>query len=188
MNIFSYQWAIRSSVGDGSVRFGWYATMVFMQLYLLRHGIAEDASAGMRDADRALTPEGKSKLRDVLSRAAQALVQPTLILTSPYRRARETAELAAALLKVKAPLVETDALVPQSAPEAVWEEIRTHRSENGLLLAGHEPLFSSLYSYLLGAPSVRVEVKKGSLGCLEVDRFTGAPRATLRWLLPVKLA
>ena len=41
-----------------------------MQIYLLRHGIAEDARPGLRDFDRALTPEGSQKLRRVLDRAA----------------------------------------------------------------------------------------------------------------------
>ncbi len=37
-----------------------------MQIYILRHGIAEDAAAGQSDSERALTSEGKKKLRNVL--------------------------------------------------------------------------------------------------------------------------
>ena len=43
-----------------------------MELYLLRHGIADDDAPGGRDADRALTAEGKKKLRDLLKVAANA--------------------------------------------------------------------------------------------------------------------
>ena len=63
-----------------------------MQIYLLRHGIAEDASPGQADADRALTPEGIKRLREILKRARTASVAPTVIVTSPYVRARQTAE------------------------------------------------------------------------------------------------
>jgi phosphohistidine phosphatase len=43
-----------------------------MEIYLLRHGIAEDQKPGGRDADRALTGEGKKKLREVLEVAVPA--------------------------------------------------------------------------------------------------------------------
>ena len=62
-----------------------------MQIYLLRHGIAEDAKPGRPDSERALTDEGRAKLRRVLKRARTADVTPSLILSSPYRRAMETA-------------------------------------------------------------------------------------------------
>ena len=63
-----------------------------MQIYLLRHGIAEEGKPGGRDADRALTAEGGVKLKSVLKRARAINVEPTIILTSPFLRARQTAE------------------------------------------------------------------------------------------------
>ena len=160
---------------------------IAMEIYILRHAIAEAAPRGMRDADRALTPEGVSKLQYVLRRARAVDVEPSLILTSPHLRARQTAEIAAQSLRGASSLVETHALVPESYPESVWDEIRTHKSEAQLMIVGHEPLFSAVYSYLLGAPSVQIDVKKGSLGRIDVDRFTGQPRGVLRWLLYPKL-
>ena len=62
-----------------------------MEIYILRHGLAADAHGGMRDADRPLTPEGAKKLQPVLRRARAIDVRPQVILTSPYRRAREWA-------------------------------------------------------------------------------------------------
>ena len=78
-----------------------------MEIYILRHGIAEEAHGGMRDADRALTPEGAKKLQHVLRRARAIDVQPPVILTSPYRRARETAQVAAEALRNGSSLLET---------------------------------------------------------------------------------
>ena len=48
-----------------------------MQLYLLRHGIAEAGLPGHPDAERALTGEGREKLRRVLKRARSAGAEPT---------------------------------------------------------------------------------------------------------------
>jgi len=159
-----------------------------MELYLLRHGIAEDAPAGQPDAERALTSEGKKKLRGVLKTALDADVAPSLILTSPYKRAVQTAQVAADVFKYKAELLRTDALLPSSKPENVWDEIRVHKDERQVLLAGHDPLFTDLAGYLLGFPNLRIDFKKGTLIRIDVDRFAAVPRGTLKWMLVPKLA
>src|SRR5260370_4971490 len=159
-----------------------------MESYILRHGIAEEATGGMGDADRGMTDEGKKKLQSVLRRARAVDVAQAVILSSPLRRAVETAQVAVEVLRSSAKVVETGALTPESSPEAVWEEIRAHKTESSVMIVGHEPLFSSVYSYLLGAPSVQIDVKKGSLGRIDVDRFSGQPRGGLRWLIYPKLA
>lgn len=158
-----------------------------MEIYILRHGNAADAQGAMRDADRPLTPDGAAKLQVVMRRARAMGVEPAIILTSPFRRARETAEVAVEALRGSPTLVECRALTPDSAPEAVWEEMRTHKKEPQLMLVGHEPLLSSVYAFVLGSGSVQVDVKKGSLGRVDVDRFVGQPRGVLRWLIYPKL-
>ena len=60
--------------------------------------------------------------------------------------------------------------------------------EARVMIVGHEPLFSAVYAYLLGAASVQIDVKKGSLGRVDVNRFSGQPRGVLRWLIYPKLA
>ena len=158
-----------------------------MEIYILRHGLAQEANGGMRDADRPLTPEGTKKLLPVLRRARAIDVQPPVILTSPYRRARETAQVAVEALRGEPKLVESRALIPDSSPELVWDEIRNHKNDRQIMIVGHEPLLSSVYAYLLGAALAQIDVKKGSLGRIDVDRFTGQPRGILRWLIHPKL-
>ncbi len=159
-----------------------------MEIYLLRHGIAEDGQAGRPDSDRALTGEGKKKLANVLRAAAAAGVRPALILSSPYRRAVQTAQLAAEILEYDGDLLRTKALEPGSRPGAVWDEIRVHKDAGSILLSGHEPLFSSLTAYLLGCASLQIDFKKGALACLELEHFTAEPRAVLKWYVTPKLA
>lgn len=158
-----------------------------MELYILRHGIAEDAQAGQADSERALTPEGKKKLRSMLRVASNAGVTPSLILTSPYKRAIQTAQIAAEVLDYKAELLRTKALVPSSNPPPVWDEIRIHKDESVILLAGHEPLLSSLTAYLLGCPNLEIDFKKGALARLDLDRFGAEPHGVLKWMLAPKL-
>src|SRR2546423_7282150 len=159
-----------------------------MEIYVLRHGIAEDAAKGQSDADRALTDEGRKKLTAVMERAAKAEVEPSQILTSPLKRAVQTAEIAAKVLGHTAPLVRIEALVPDSSPQKVWNEIRERRAESALLLAGHEPLLSHLVSYLLSAPAMQVDLKKAALVRIDMDNFRGDPHGALKWMLVPKLA
>jgi phosphohistidine phosphatase len=159
-----------------------------MQIYVLRHGLAEEGRPGMRDADRALLPEGKKKLREVLRVARSVGVVPTLILTSPYRRALETAEIAAEALGHAEKLIESKVLVPASRPEAVWDEIRQHKDADAVMLVGHEPLLSQLIAYLLAAPTLQIDLKKGALVRVDMDQVGTQPHGTLKWLVIPKLA
>ena len=159
-----------------------------MQVYLLRHGIAEDQRPGASDADRALTDEGRRKLKSVLQAASKAGVKPALILTSPLRRAVETAEVAQEVLEYKNQLIRTQALTPASAVEDVWREIRAHRDEDSLMLVGHNPLFDELAAYLLGSGAVHVSFKKGAILRVDFESFPAQPKGILRWYLTPKLA
>jgi phosphohistidine phosphatase len=154
-----------------------------MQIYLLRHGIAEDAKPGHPDAERPLTAEGRDKLRRVLKRARTADLEPSLILSSPYRRAVETAAVAAEVLAYKGETVRTRALVPEASAYDVWEEIRNRKTERAILLSSHEPLMSSLAAFLLDSPALRVEMKKAALVRIDCDRFGPKPAGVLKWML-----
>jgi phosphohistidine phosphatase len=159
-----------------------------MEIYILRHGIAEVGRFGMSDADRALVPEGKQKLRQVLRVARASGVEPTLILTSPYKRAVETAEIAAEELAYSSEIVRCDALRPGCSPEEVWDDLRAYGSENRIALSGHEPLLGYLTGFLLGTPSLLIDLKKGSLVRIDMDHVGPQPRGVLRWYLTPRLA
>jgi phosphohistidine phosphatase len=159
-----------------------------MELYLLRHGIAEDRSPSGRDADRRLTDEGRQKLRRVLERASSAGVDPSLILSSPLKRALETAEIAARELGYQGRIVRADGLVPDSSPQKLWAEVRAHAGESSILLAGHEPLFSDAVAWMLGSTRAMVQFKKAALVRIDFESVGAEPRGVLQWMLTHKLA
>ena|SRR5579875_597740 len=159
-----------------------------MQVHLLRHGAAEEGRLGLSDAERALTVDGRRKLRQVLRTAVDAEVRPTLILTSPLKRAIQTAEIAKEVLGYKNAILRTKALTPGSSVENVWDEIRVHQDEPSLMLVGHNPLFENLTAYLLNCPSLRLDFKKGAFLRLDIESFPPQPHGVLRWLLTAKLA
>ncbi len=154
-----------------------------MQIYLLRHGIAEDARSGQPDAGRALTAEGKEKLRRVLRRAGAAGVRPASIVSSPLRRALETAAVAAEVLGYTGKVVESRAL---AAGGLALRSVGRHpaaQQEPAILLASHEPLMSAMAAFLLGSPALQVDMKKAALVRIDCDRPAREPKGVLKWML-----
>ncbi len=159
-----------------------------MRLYLLRHGIAEDKNASGRDRDRELTEKGRAELKRVLELAAHAKVKPSLILTSPYVRARDTAAMARKILGTDEDLLETKTLVPEGQPQSVWAEICDHRKQDSLMLVGHNPLLEQMVAHLLGTPTLRFQFEKAAIVAIEIGNFRGEPDGVLLWALTPGLA
>ncbi|MBL8221652.1 MAG: histidine phosphatase family protein [Bryobacterales bacterium] len=159
-----------------------------MEIYLMRHGIAEDPGVGMRDSDRALTGEGKKKLRDVLQVAKRAGVKPAAVLSSPYKRAKETAALACEVLALEGEVVLSDHFTPMADPRKGWEEIRLFTGEPSVLVTTHEPFTGLMVAYLLGMTQLPIDVKKGALIRVDVDGLGPHPRGVLKWMLTPRLA
>ena len=157
-----------------------------MEIYILRHGEAETDATGRADRDRKLTAGGKRDLKAVLQIARKAGVAPQIILTSPLRRAQETAEIAAEILHVKR-VMETRNLMPGASPDLVWKEIGAQYKVDEILLAGHQPHLGSLAGLLLEA-AVMVDFKKGALVRIATQARVGPPRGILKWMITPKIA
>jgi phosphohistidine phosphatase len=158
-----------------------------MQVHLFRHGTAEGIRPGGSDSERRLTATGREEVRRAIQYARPAKIAPTLILSSPYVRTVETAEIAAGVLGYAGSIVRTSALEPSASPQGVWEEIRRRQNEMQIMLARHEPLLSQLAAYLLSAPTLQIEMRKAALVRTDLDRFGGNPRGLLKWMLPPDL-
>ena len=130
-----------------------------MKLYVMRHGPAEDFSASGRDADRALTSSGRDRVRDV----ARALVSedeaPNVIFTSPLVRARQTAEIVAAVTKLESRggAVEIATELAPGGDEVSFVNALVRDQKKRAMLVGHEPDLSALVQALT---SRRVEMLK----------------------------
>jgi phosphohistidine phosphatase len=112
-------------------------------------------------------------------------MQVSIILTSPLRRALETAKPVAAALRTEMTIAPW--LSSGMHPHTALEELRAYRAQNSLMLVGHEPDFSQLAAFLLGLPTNNaIHVRKGSLTVLELDVFRSGA-ATLQFSIPCKL-
>lgn len=154
-----------------------------MELCLVRHGIAaERGPAYPDDALRPLTGKGKERLREAAPGLA-LLFTPEVIVTSPYRRARETAEILAEAYGTRA-VQSCGALVSDDYAE-LFSELAGLDAER-VLAVGHEPFFSETLSVLLaGDPAlIAVDFKKGAAALVDCEGMPIPGRATLAWFLP----
>ena len=154
-----------------------------MELYLLRHGAAEERSPAGSDAARKLTRDGREAVERNVKRAATLGMRPEVILSSPYARAMETAEIAARLLGYEDPIVQSRKLEPDSTPAELWAEARLHSEAAAVLLVSHEPLLSSALAWLQGISEALAPFAAGALARLDIRHIGPVPRAQMRWLI-----
>ena len=156
-----------------------------MNLYLMRHAIAADADENTQDNQRALTEKGRKKLGKIARNLEKLELSFDLILTSPYLRARQTADMVADVLDIQPGLVqESENLTPLGFGDKLVEEIKTREPVENLLIVGHEPFLSQLFGMLLaGDASLNIDMKKAGLCKLTIENLSYARCATLEWFI-----
>jgi phosphohistidine phosphatase len=160
---------------------------VSYELYLIRHGVAEERSdAWPDDAKRPLTEDGMSRMRKATRGLAELDVSFDVILTSPLVRARQTAEILAAGLDPAPTVVTVDALAPGGAYAALVTELAKHARRTRVALVGHEPGIGELAARLIGSRHP-IEFKKGAVCRIDLDELPPSGPGDLRWLLPPKI-
>src|SRR5580704_16346785 len=110
-----------------------------MQLYIVRHGIAIDRESPKcpPDPERFLTEEGIEKTKQVARGVAELGVAPDLLLSSPYVRAMQTAEIFASALEYsKQKIRKTDLLLPGAETSMLFRELAKDKQASTVFLFG----------------------------------------------------
>ena len=154
-----------------------------MELYVVRHGIAEDGGEGMSDASRALTGKGRRRFQKTARAFGKRGNRLDLILTSPLVRAVQTAESLAGAADP-----EEVAVLEELDPRIDVETLRTAVARRAgkvesVAVVGHEPQLSSLLAALSGVSQSDLDLKKGSIVRIDVDAMTDGNSADPRWWL-----
>jgi phosphohistidine phosphatase len=162
-----------------------------MELYILRHGIAEDLTGSLRggDSQRQLTADGIKKTRSIAKGMKAASCSFDVIFSSPYLRAKQTAEIVAEVIKPANAVKLLPALTPEGSPKDLIDELKKrYGKQKRLLIVGHEPYLSRLISLLIsGDTSISIDLKKGGLCKLSADPLRYGRCATLESLLTPRL-
>jgi len=154
-------------------------------LYLVRHGIAQDASPGMADTDRALTAEGTRKTARIGAGLRRLGVVPDIMLASPLRRAEETASVLASVLAPDRPVEIYPQLAPGHPAAEVVRGLQGYRRARTLILVGHQPDMGELASFLLTGSTglAALPFKKGGTAAIRVGALSLHPSGVLEWYL-----
>ncbi len=143
-----------------------------MKLYLQRHMKAESKTLLKEDTNRLLTEEGREAASKKAKNHKNKLKSLDFILTSPYPRARETAEIFATVLEKTACLEMESCLTPMHSPMSVLAMLLHHKSFEEMMLVGHEPLLTQVGSLLVtGRSDCQFFLKKGGWMILEMDEI-----------------
>ena len=159
------------------------------ELYIMRHGIAEERGpAYPDDGERPLTPDGKKKLREAAQGLVRLGVELDWIVSSPLVRARQTAEIVGEEMGAHTPLDFCDALAPGGEAESLLKYLGTHADRRRVLVTGHEPDLSALAARLVGAGSrANLAFKKGGCCLITFEEFPPQSPGTLLWWLTPKV-
>ena len=127
-----------------------------MDLFLIRHAIAEERRAGLPDAQRALTKKGRTRFEAIVQSLDRAGFRFDRVYHSPWLRAAQTAEL---LIPVAdGPLIATEGLAQSPDPDFF-----ASLTGEKVACVGHEPWMSDTVALLTtGTPNgTWLRLKKG---------------------------
>lgn len=157
-----------------------------MLVYFLRHASAGESLPDLRkDESRALDEEGIAQCKDV-GRALAALgVQADIIVSSPLKRAAETAELVGRELDYQGKLIFDDALRPGAGYGVFQTLLAQHSGHGTIFVVGHNPNLSDFLGRVIGDSRMgaAIELKKGAVAKVEMEGGQGL----LHWCITPKI-
>lgn len=160
-----------------------------MELYIVRHGIAIDREDPKcpPDPERFLTEEGIEKTKTVAIGVARIASVPNLMISSPFVRAVQTAELFAKVFEYpKDKIRKSDLLLPGAEPLQLFRELSRDKDNSIVFLFGHAPHLDDLIATSLASKHHITSLKKAGVALIELKRLS-PPSGELVWLSTPKL-
>lgn len=156
------------------------------EIYILRHGEAEDINECKThsDFDRKLTEEGKEKTIKLSKLFNKLNEDIDLILTSPYIRAKETAEIFSGNFSEKPTLKTVDFLSSGTSSKDIVKGLISYYSYKKIILVGHAPDMEFFLGKLIGAE--KVKLKKGALAKVALNNSIEL-YGELEWLITPRI-
>jgi len=155
-----------------------------MELLVIRHAVAEDqeefAKTNQPDDLRPLTKAGIRRMQRAAKGLRRIAPRITVLATSPFTRATETADVVRDVLD-SAPVVVLEELKPDAPFQALHEWLQHLDDGETVAIVGHEPHLSGFVSWLLtGKADPVVILKKGGVILLDAPRDG---QAKIKWAL-----
>jgi phosphohistidine phosphatase len=157
------------------------------QLFLIRHGVAEErGDAWPDDAKRPLSEDGIERFQRSARGLARLDVWIDVVLTSPLVRARQTADIVASAFDPRPSIITIESLAPGGSYASLVADLEKHGRKTRIALVGHEPGIGELGARLIGSRH-SFEFKKGAVCRIDVDEIPPVGPGDLRWFLTPKV-
>jgi len=160
-----------------------------LELLIVRHAIAfeRDAERWPDDGARPLTPAGRRRFQQAAAGLARVFPEVDLLVTSPFTRARQTAQILTKIAGWPKAGLRTE-LTPDTPVARTLASLRQPHVSR-LAIVGHEPHLSELIALCLTSPppSLHIEMKKGAAAVIGFDSTLRAGAGTLHALLPPRV-
>ncbi len=152
-----------------------------MEIYLMQHG---EAYSEDQDPERSLTPEGEGQIHSSGTALKKLGVDVDLMVSSPKKRARQTAEVVAGELGYSKEGIEvTEALEPLAPSEDLIASLGRFGDRNKVLLTGHLPSLGKIASDLVSEEGdVSIHFEMGGVCRIDVEALP-THKGDLRWIL-----
>ena len=160
-----------------------------MDLFLMRHGEAgKRVPIAAKDTERPLTAAGRQEIEDVAEGIAELGYKFDAVVSSPLKRAKDTATMVSKALGRKAAVEEWSELNPEGNTTDFYRRLAKMRPGSVVLCVGHEPYLTTVIGEITGRemegnPGFRISLKKGGLAKVSVTGFNPRISGELRWLL-----
>lgn len=128
-----------------------------MDLILWRHAEAEEASDGMDDLARVLTPRGEKQAARMAAWLDRQLPEGLRVLASPARRTEQTATALGRKFKLRAELL------PGGTAQDLLELVQWPHGRGSFLVVGHQPMLGQVIAQLIGLQAQDCAVRKGAV-------------------------
>lgn len=140
-----------------------------------------------KDFERTLTVAGRKEVEQIADSLDTLGVKFDQVLTSPLKRANETAAIVANAFKLQKKMKILDELKPEGSRPELYRKIASMAEDASVLIVGHEPYLSSMIAELIGAgQSGQIDLKKAGLARIRITSKVPELRGELRWLLTPK--
>jgi phosphohistidine phosphatase len=158
-----------------------------MFIYIARHAWAGEHGDPRwpDDSLRELTPDGIERYMRVVKTLADRGFAPQRIVTSPYTRCRQTAEIIAKFVADKPAIDELEALEPGSEIDPLIEWSRSQGDRNTCWV-GHSPDVERLTAELIGDGAARIRFPKGAIAAVSFASEINTAAGELNWLATAK--
>lgn len=158
-----------------------------MNIYFLRHASADKRMvSSSKDDRRPLDEEGILQARYIGRMLAGLDTQVEQIVSSPLKRALQTASLVANELAFEIAIQLDDALRPDADLEHFQVMLSRYRKYESVMVVGHNPSLTEFLSKTIsgGSGATHIDFKKGAVAKVEITGRNG----TLHWLVTPKIA